>query len=210
MNDAELLDELAKRNAFIIHCSRPGKGNEGINGLLFPDDLRSATKFCANQSKELCCSVVWPGHSETYGDVGIILRPRSTRSITSICTIDGGTWINQQTGKREGGGAPFSRQAVLDTFAKATDYNEWTVQDADTVGIFVKLMGRLPQVGKAVDIMKLPDYDPAMGYVEPQVLPVYITLAEIVDTFPSLPVYAFLGTEIVQIGIDIGHIYGEL
>lgn len=209
MNDAELLEELVQRKAFIVHCSRPGKGDEGIGGLLFPEDLRNATAICANESKELCCSVVWPGHSETFGDVGIILKPRSTSSITSICNTDGGTWIDANTGKRNGGGALFSRRAVLDTFEKATSYNEWTVQDADTIGIFVKLMNRLPQVAKAVDIMALPDYDPAMGHIEPQVCPVEITLEKIVSAFPNLPVYAFLGNDIIQIGIEINRIYGD-
>jgi hypothetical protein len=209
MNDAEFLEKLADRKAFIVHCSRPGKGNEGIGGLLFPEDLRNATTICANESKELCCSVVWPEHSETFGDVGIILKPRSTKSITSICTSDGGTWIDPNTGMRHGGGAPFSRDAVVDTFENATSYNEWTVRDADTIGIFVKLMARLPEVGKLVDIMARPDYDQAMGHVEPQVCPVGITLAEIVGTFPNLPVYAFLGPDIVRIGIDINHVYGD-
>ena len=81
MTDAELLTALEQRKALVIHCSRPGKGDEGINGLLFPEDLRKATDICANQSKELCCSVVWPGHTATFGDVGIILKPRSTASV---------------------------------------------------------------------------------------------------------------------------------
>ncbi|CUX07577.1 hypothetical protein CFBP6626_07445 [Agrobacterium tumefaciens] len=209
MNDAELLKELVDRKALIVHCSRPGKGDEGIGGLLYPDDLRNATAICANESKELCCSVVWPEHSETFGDVGIILKPRSTNSITSICLTDGGTWIDSNTGVRHGGGVPFSREAVVDTFDKATSYNEWTVRDADTIGIFVKLIGRLPEVGKVVDIMAHPDYDEAMGYIKPQVCPVGIELAEIVDTFPNLPVYGFLGTDIIQIGIDINHVYSN-
>jgi hypothetical protein len=137
MTDTELLAELAKRKALIVHCSRPGKGDEGIGGLLFPNDLQNAIGICAKESKELCCSVVWPEHIETFGAVGIILRPCSIKSITSICTVDGGTHVDPETGKRVGKGSPFSGQGVIDTFAKATDYNEWNVQDADTMGIFV-------------------------------------------------------------------------
>ena len=59
MTDAELLTALEQLKALIVHCSRPRKGDEGTNGLLFPADLRKATDICANQSKELCCSVVW-------------------------------------------------------------------------------------------------------------------------------------------------------
>jgi hypothetical protein len=91
MTDSELLTELARRKALIVHCSRPGKADEAIGGLLFPNDLLNAIRICANESKELCCSVIWPDHIKTFGPVGIILRPRSIKSITSICTVDGGT-----------------------------------------------------------------------------------------------------------------------
>lgn len=40
----ELIDLLSSRNALIVHCSRPGKGDEGLDGWLFPDDLRDAIK----------------------------------------------------------------------------------------------------------------------------------------------------------------------
>src|SRR5262249_47278344 len=144
------------------HCSRPGKGDEGIGGLLFPNDLQNAIAICANESKELCCSVVWPEHIETFGAVGIILRPRSIASITSICAFDGGTHVDPETGKRVGKGSPFSRQGVSDTFAKATDYNEWNVQDADTIGIFVHPRDPLV-VAKKVSLKDVPGYEPGMG-----------------------------------------------
>lgn len=47
------------------------------------------------------------------------------------------------TGKRTGAGVPFSQHAVEETFTKASDYNEWTVTDADTVGVFVNLAEKL-------------------------------------------------------------------
>jgi|SRR6266487_1318820 hypothetical protein len=49
MTDAELLSELAKRKALIVHCSRPGKADEGTNGLFFPDDLQNAIDICAKE-----------------------------------------------------------------------------------------------------------------------------------------------------------------
>lgn len=126
MTDAELLAALVDHKALIVHCSRTGKGDEALEGLFFPDDLRNAIDICAHQSKELCCSVIWPGHIKTFGAVGIILKPRSTRSITSICTTDGGTSVDPATGRRVGLGNPFSQQAVTDTFAKATNYTSGT------------------------------------------------------------------------------------
>ena len=42
MTDEELIDRLKERNALIVHCSRPGKGDVGADGLLFPET--SATR----------------------------------------------------------------------------------------------------------------------------------------------------------------------
>ena len=150
----ELIDELVARKVLIVHCSRPGKADLGPDGLLFPCDLHNAIDICANQGKELCCSVIWPGHVETFGDVGIILKPRSTASVTSICTTDGGTWFDPRVGKRLGGGDPFSSQTVIDTFMKATTYNEWNVRDADTIGIFVAGGAKPLQVAKVVGLVR--------------------------------------------------------
>jgi hypothetical protein len=197
MTDTQLLAELAKRKALIVHCSRPGKGDEGIGGLLFPNDLQNAIGICAKESKELCCSVVWPDHIETFGAVGIILMPRSIKSITSICTVDGGTHVDPKTGKRVGMGSPFSKQGILDTFAKATDYSEWNVQDADTIGIFLHPSDPL-DVAKRVSLADLPGYEPSMGDGE-VVGPVQISPAQVAAQFPGLPIYTFSGADIVRV-----------
>lgn len=199
LTDAELLTELAARNALIIHCSRPGKANEAIDALLFPKDLLNAIIVCGTQGKELCCSVVWPGHVETFGAIGIILRPRSTRSIASICTIDGGTSLDPVTGNRIGAGLPFSKQAVMDTFLKATGYNEWNVKDADTIGIFLHPCEPL-DVPQLVRLDATPGYDPVMGDGDTLMIgTVRVRLAQVFAHFPNLPVYSFRGDDIVRV-----------
>ncbi len=202
----ELLSLLTSRNALIVHCSRPGKGDEGINGLLFPDDLKNAINICGKEQKVLSCSLVWPAHAKTFGAVGIILKPRSTASITSISPADSGTSYNPMTGKRTGGGEAFSQQAVEKTFAKANDYNEWTVMDADTIGIFVNLRESL-MVAQAVSFKDIPGYDSSMPDMGSTVGQVELTLKDVISAFPDLPVYGFQGTEIVKIGIDAAKIY---
>jgi hypothetical protein len=198
MNYDELMVELVTRKALIVHCSRPGKADLGSKGLLFPCDLHNANDICANQGKELCCSVIWPGHVETFGDIGIILKPRSTASVTSICTTDGGTWFDPGAGKRLGAGDPFSRQTVIDTFLKATTYNEWNVRNVDTIGIFVASEANTLQVAKAVDPTQIPGYDPSLDLGR-QVVPCDVTLPEIAAAFPNLPIYTIKGADIVQI-----------
>lgn len=200
MTDEEFLGELAKRNALIVHCSRPGKGDEGIDGLLFPQDLQNAIDICANQSTELCCSVVWPGHTETFGAIGIILKPRSTASVTLICTTDGGTSINPQTGRRDGAGTKFSAQAVLDTFANPAGYNEWNVQDAETIGIFVHPSDP-PEVAQRVPMNAIPGC-PSDMEADEVVVPVRINASQIKQHFNGLPLYTLSNTGIMRLDAD--------
>lgn len=206
MTKDELVELLTSRKALIVHCSRPGKGDEGVGGLLFPDDLRNAINICANQGKELSCSLVWPAHTHTYGAVGIILTPRSTASIASLSPDDSGTTYDPITGKRTGAGVPFSRHAVDETFAKASDYNEWTITDADTVGIFVNLAEDLV-VAKVIPFTEIPGYDPSMPDTGPTVGLVRLRLEDVIAAFPGLPVYGFLGMEIIEVGIDAARLY---
>ena len=207
MTDDELIGLLTERKALIVHCSRPGKEGKGVDGLLFPADLKNAVEICAKDHKELSCSLVWPTHVKTFGAVGIILKPRSSKSIASISPIGAGTSCDPDTGKRRGGGVPFSGPAVHDTFANATDYNEWTVTDADTVGIFINPYERL-QVAKVVDVTKMRGYDPAIAPMI-QRNPVGaedISIKEIVTTFPGLAVYSYWSRELIKI-VDAADIY---
>jgi hypothetical protein len=206
MTKDELLELLKARKALIVHCSRPGKADEGLGGLLFPDDLKNAIEICANQGKELSCSLIWPAHTHTFGAIGIILKPRSTASIASISPDDAGTAYDSVTGRRTGAGTPFSRHAVEETFLKASDYNEWTVTDADTIGIFVNLTESLV-VAKVVPFMAIPGSDPSMPDIGLIVGQVELKLADVIAAFPGLPVYGFLETEIIEIGIDAARFY---
>ncbi|ARQ13723.1 hypothetical protein NXC12_PE00121 (plasmid) [Rhizobium etli] len=205
MTFEELIHLLIERKALIVHCSRPGKGDVGADGLLFPEDLRNAIKICGEEHRELSCSLIWPGHVKTLGAVGIILKPRAIDSITSISPHDSGTSPDED-GRRQGMGVPFSAQAVDDTFANSKDYNEWTVTDADTIGIFLNLYEPL-EIAREIPITDMPGYDPAMGDMGSIIGPVRITIREVMAAFPNLPLFGFAGTEIVEIGIDAASLY---
>ncbi len=193
----KLLEELTARKALIVHCSRPGKGNEGEDALLFPDDMSKAIRLCDIEKREVCCSVIWPNHIKTFGDVGIVLKPRSTESVTMICTTDGGTSLDPKTGRRIGAGDPFSQQGVADTFEDSTGYNEWNIDDADTVGIFVKNPNFCAVVATWIDPTQLDEYEPIMG-VEHFIGSHIVKLKEIATAFPSLPILTFWDGEIVD------------
>jgi hypothetical protein len=100
-------------------------------------------------------------------------------------------------------GLPFGRQSFDSTFTAAKDYNEWSVTDADTVGIFVNTTGEL-LVARQVPLQDVPGYDPGMEMfgAGPIIGPARISVPEIVKTFPKLPVFAFEGKDVVQIGSD--------
>lgn len=166
----ELIDLLSSRNALIVHCSRPGKGDEGRTVGCFP-------MICAMPS----------------------------RFATPTYPTNAGT-VRDTNGRRTGLGTPYSRQAVTDTFTNSTDYNEWTVMDADTIGIFINLQDPPREVAKIVDFTQLPDYNSTI-MASKAVIPQPITLEEACAAFPDLPVYGFLGTEIIQIGIEAKVLY---
>lgn len=197
MGVAKLLAELTDRKALIVHCSRIGKGDEGADALLFPDDMKEAIRLCNVEKKEICCSVIWPDHIKTFGDIGIVLKPRSTASVTMICTVDGGTYTDPSTGRRVGAGDPFSQQGVVDTFKSSTGYNEWNIDDADTVGIFVKNPSFSATVAAWIDPTQLAEYDPVMG--EDHFIGSYIVkFKEIAAAFPSLPILTLWNGAIVD------------
>jgi hypothetical protein len=201
-----LIQLLTERQALIVHCSRPGKGDVGADGLLFPEDLRNAITICGEQHRELSCSLIWPAHVKTFGAVGIILKPRSIASITSISPHDSGSSADE-SGKRQGMGVPFSAQAVEDTFANSQDYNEWTVTDADTIGIFINLYQPL-EIAREVPFTDIPGFDPAMGDLGTTIGLVRIAIRDVMTAFPRLPVYGFAETEIVRIGVGATALYG--
>ncbi|MGY4197273.1 hypothetical protein [Bradyrhizobium sp. USDA 4520] len=206
MTNEELMDLLKERNALIVHCSRPGKGDVGVDGLLFPADLHNAIHICANESRELSCSLVWPEHVKTFGAIGIVLKPRSVASITTISPHDSGTHFDA-LGKREGGGVPFSAEAVDETFANSADYNEWTVTDADTMGIFVNLSEPL-EVAKVFDLSADPNYDAELMGPAPAVVAAGpISLQEVIAAFPGLRLYAYHQGGMVEISNGANGLY---
>ena len=196
MTDAELFAGLQQHKALIVHCSRTGKGDEAIGGLFYPDDLKQAIGICSTGT-ELCCSVIWPGHVETFGPIGIILRPRSMASITLICFKDAGSYFDRATGRQVGFGVPFSGQAVQDTFANATGYNEWNVAHADTIGLFVHPSDPW-DVARPVKLSEVPGFDPSLDDIA-IVGAVTVTLRQIMADFPGLPIYSLHDGEIVKV-----------
>lgn len=193
MTYEDLIAELVDRRALIVHCSTVAK--EGSKGPLFPEDMRTAIAVMDAGQVHLSCSVVWPGHQHSYGAVGIVLRPRSTASISSLKPYDAGSIRDRSTGTLMGDGVPFSGQAVAETFRGSVGYNEWTVGDADCVGIFVNRLQPLA-VASRVEWRDVPGSDPSMWDQDPVLGEVGITLDDIGRLFPGLPIIRFQDGEL--------------
>lgn len=85
-------EELARHGAIIVHCSRPGRDGElGEPKPLYPDDLKQTIRDLAiGEARPVSCSVVWPKHQDTFGDVGIVVEPQNLSDIVEMHTGDAG------------------------------------------------------------------------------------------------------------------------
>lgn len=193
MTYEDLIRELVERRALIVHCSTVAKG--GSDRPLFPEDMRTAIAILDAGLEQLSCSVVWPEHQESYGAVGIVVRPRSTASVTSLKPHDAGSMLDPTTGSYLGDGLPFSAQAVAETFTESVGYNEWTVGDADCVGIFVNQRMHLG-IAAWVEWRDKPGIDPSMWEQDPVLDVVGISFEQIARWFPGLPILVFHDGEI--------------
>jgi hypothetical protein len=75
-------------------------------------------------------------------------------------------------------------------------------------GMFVhpKFPGGL-QVAKSVAAEDVPGYEPGTPIDGPVIAPVDISLREIRSVFPSLPIYHYVGDQLVKFGVDPAEVY---
>ena len=184
----DILDALRNHDALLIHCSRPGRGQEP-DEMVYPDDLRKAIKILDEGQGALCCSVVWPQHTAAFGTVGIVIRPRSAASILGVVTGDGGTTYDAETRVRSlGRTVPLTLQNLSLTFTPTDEHNEWLVENADCVGIYF-INGEYAQVSERVGA---PGPD---GRYETQLR--NLTMADVKRDFPGLPIFCITGGGVV-------------
>lgn len=195
MDYHELMAQLVRRKALIVHCSGFKAGEPDYR--LFPADMRQAMNDFNTAEKDHSCSVIWPGHVETFGELGIVVKPRGLESILGVCTQDGGTTRDVNTGRLTGFTVPFSIEMFEKTFEEASSgHNEWVIFDADMVGVFVRYRSRRPNVDKRVLIS-----DPCISiYNEAsEVLSMPVEFSDIEAAFPGMPILTIEYGEIVDL-----------
>ena len=127
--------ELQAHDAFMVHCSRPVRGGEAADDSrpLYPEDLRSTIRdLTIGGVRPVSCSIIWPAHQHCYGSVGIIVMPRRVQDILNTHYTDSS--YKDGVG---GLGAPFSDRALSDTMANSAEYNDWTINAANVIGIYI-------------------------------------------------------------------------
>lgn len=131
--DPFLLPEaLEMRRALVVHFSH--HANMRPDGV-FPTDLMDAIK---NRGVwPLSCCVLWPGHQmDLPGSVGIIFAPLLD-NVLSVSASDSGSH-SLPDGSDASAGVRLSAETFEETFyPPICGYNEWRVQGAGVVGIFV-------------------------------------------------------------------------
>lgn len=133
MTDDELTNALNDRNASVVHFSHHANMREGC---VFPNDLQNAIANCSQWT--LSCCVVWPDHRMNLpGSVGVIFAPL-VQHVISISNDDSGS-TTLPNGEELSGGVKLTKQNFESSFNVMPDrYNEWRVQGADVVGIYIE------------------------------------------------------------------------
>lgn len=187
MTDAELNAELSARRAAVVHFSHHAKMREGG---VFPDDLQAA--ILNKDDWPLSCSVLWPGHRmRPCGSVGVVFRPL-VASVLSVSNSDSGSYAAKDGGDNSLG-QPLSLDTLRESFNVVGAYNEWRLQGAEVVGIFVHNIYWL-EAKKLQDVPGLPD-----GEVLRDIGPIRIELDEVFDAFPAWPVFTMSNTGLVLV-----------
>jgi hypothetical protein len=216
---AEVHEFLRRRDGLIVHFSGAPKGAGIDRGEphLFPTDLRYVVEGHAMGG--LSCSVVVPGDKfhgferNATGCIGVVLDLTTKNSLVAVAASDCGS-IESEGGKRivqnEIDIAPANLDLSLD---KRTDYNEWIINNYKVRGIFAVSPYE-------VSILTVLAYSDDMPEELRDGIPVptfrVVSLQELVREFPTLPIYTFNNTSILQyanghlIVIDHAKIYSPL
>lgn len=195
MDKQELLRFLESKDAIIVHCSRSNRAGELTPKPLYPADLRETiSDLCRASGRSVSCSVVWPSHQETFGEVGIIVRPRDVGEIVRLSVCDGGTLEDGQ-----GAGCPLSEETVAEIFLAPKGHNEWVLTGGEVVGIFLNFTMGL-YVARLLDAPPGMDAGEAaaLGF-KPEPYPHKISIPEIAADFPGLPLFGFIEGRLVEL-----------
>lgn len=188
MRIEELKAELQRRNALIVHCSRPGRDGEIDKPPkpLYPDDLTCTIQdLKRGGGRGVSCSVIWPDHQQTFGAVGIILDPQCMNEIVSMHTSDAG--YQDCIG---GFGEPPSIDAVGKTFAASDGYNEWVITGANVRGIFINQSMPIEVARVAPIPDEIPDEQRYL-FGESAVVACPITLQQVAADFDDLTLFTY-------------------
>lgn len=199
MKYEELISELRQRQALIVHFSHHACMRDGG---VFPADLHAAA--LNSRLWALSCCLVWPSHSMSLpGSVGLVLHPRCLASIVSVKASDSGSLTNPN-GEEDGLGEPLDQSSFDRSFnVEAGAYNEWRVKESDVIGVYFEGDGRELYAKKYIFHEDTETGMPIAIDIGIKI----ITLAEVHESFPDLPVYTRIDGKIMATNIPGSVIY---
>ena len=177
MTDHELALALKDKSALIVHFSHHSLMRSGRP--VYPDDLKRV--FARHHEFPLSCSAVSPGHRMSpVGSVGVIFAP-TAGSVLSVSNDDSGS-LTWKDGSEGSAGIGLSPEAFSDSFNVVSGrYNEWRVQGAPILGIFVADPNNI-QVKRLQEVQGEDAIYTVVGLD-------HISLDEVAATFPGQPVF---------------------
>lgn len=193
MNVEDIIEELICRKAIIVHCSRPGRDGELTPKPLYPRDLEATIRDLeTGGGRGISCSVIWPGHQDTFGAVGIVVEPRALSDILQMYGSDAG--YSDEAG---GLGEKPSAEKLVDTFDNSNGHNEWVLTGGKVVGIFISFTQPLEVARKTRLPAGLSEHERALIGEPIEAQP--ISISQIARDFPDLPIFAFVCGELMML-----------
>lgn len=175
MTDAELDNALNERQALVVHLSHHANMRAGGE---FPSDLQQAIQN--RTAWPLSCVVIWPNHGmDLPGSVGVIFHPR-IENILSVSNSDSGSSVALD-GTDVSAGLGLTWDTLKWSLNVMGAYNEWRIQGATPIGIFVSDPGLIQAKRKQV-------FSAGSHQFEDIALS-SIALDEVFEAFPDLPIY---------------------
>jgi hypothetical protein len=192
---------LRSRNALIVHFSGApkGAGRERGSRHLFPRDLEHV--IAGNASGGVSCSVIEPGDKfgqferNATGCIGLVLGLTAPESLVAVHSEDCGSFENS-CGVRV---VPVEQDVAIsdlkNSLVSRKSYNEWVLRDFVVLGLFAAPPYEVSVLETPKWPADMPDYlrdeTPVPSFKS-------ISLRELEEFFPNLPIYGFGGAQLVR------------
>jgi hypothetical protein len=204
---AEVHKLLSDECGVIVHFSGcpPMHVEDWGKDHLFPKDLQHV--IAGNANSGISCSAICAtdtfdeDNAASTGYIGVIVVMNSKDSLIMATTGDDGTRIDENGNRVAVKDRDLMVEDLRATLKLGKGHNEWAIRDFSIEGIFAvsrcEVWHRFAQAGDASDVPpELDDQDFLKGE---ECGPRNVSLAELHEAFPNMPIYTFREGGIVRV-----------